>query len=393
MPRTRPPYPPEFRQEAVRLLRSGARSTKQLADELGCSPQTLSNWVRQDQADRGERQDVLSSEERQRLRELERENKVLRQEREILKRAGGFLCQGDRSTVTRFRFVEAEAAQFPVSLLCRVIGVTRQGYYAWKRRPPSARELADRKLCERIRQIYAETEEIYGAPRIHSELKLGDGIAVGKKRVARLMRQLGIRGADGRRGRVRTTVRDPKRDSAPDLVDRDFARAEPNRLWVCDLKYIQTGQGFLFLAAVQDVFSRRIVGWSMRDDLKSELVLDALGMAVTTRGGDAAGVVAHSDHGSQYTSLVYGAYAKQSGIDLSMGSIGDPWDNALAESFFASLEKELLRRERFQTREHARLRIFWYIECFYNPRRRHSSLGMLSPVDYEQRHQQEAIAA
>jgi putative transposase len=295
--------------------------------------------------------------------------------------------------VTRFRFVAEEAAQFPVSLLCKTIGVTRQGYYAWKRRPPSARELADRELAGRIRQIYADTEAIYGAPRIHSELRLGGGIRVGKKRVARLMRQLGIRGADGRRGGVRTTVRDPMRPAAPDLVDRDFARAEPNRLWVCDLKYIQTGQGFLFLAAVQDVFSRRIIGWSMRDDLRAELVLDALGMAVTTRGGDAAGVIAHSDHGSQYTSVVYGAYAKQSGIDLSMGSIGDPWDNALAESFFASLEKELLRRERFQTREQARLKVFWYIECFYNPRRRHSSLGMLSPIDYEQQHQQEAIAA
>jgi putative transposase len=201
--------------------------------------------------------------------------------------------------VTRFRFVEAEAAQFPVSLLCKTVGVTRQGYYAWKRRPPSARELADRKLSERIRAIHLETEEIYGAPRIYSELKLVDGITVGKKRVARLMRQLGIRGADGRRGGFKTTVRDPKRDSAPDLVDRDFARAEPNRLWVCDLKYIQTGQGFLFLAAVQDVFSRRIIGWSMRDDLKAELVLGALGMAVSLRGGDAAGVVAHSDHGSQ----------------------------------------------------------------------------------------------
>ena len=201
--------------------------------------------------------------------------------------------------MTRFRFVEAEAAQFPVSLLCRVIGVTRQGFYAWKRRPPSARELADRKLCERIRQIYGETEEIYGAPRICSELKLGDGIPVGKKRVAGLMRQLGIRGADGKRAGPRTTVRDPKRPSAPDLVDRGFARAEPNRLWVCDIKYIQTGQGFLFLAAVQDVFSRRIVGWSMRDDLKAELVLDALGMAVSVRGADAAGVIAHSDRGSQ----------------------------------------------------------------------------------------------
>ena len=295
--------------------------------------------------------------------------------------------------MTRFRFVAVEAAQFPVSLLCRMVGVTRQGFYAWKRRPPSARELADRALCNRIREVHEETEGIYGAPRIYSELRLGDGIPIGKKRVARLMRQLGLRGADGRRGGPRTTVRDPKRPSAPDLVDRDFARAEPNRLWVCDLKYVQTGQGFLFLAAVQDVFSRRIIGWSMRDDLKADLVLDALGMAVSARGGNSAGVVAHSDHGSQYTSVVYGAYAKQSGIDLSMGSVGDPWDNALAETFFASLEKELLRRERLTTREHARMRIFWYIECFYNARRRHSSLGYQSPTEYEQRHQQEAIAA
>jgi putative transposase len=294
--------------------------------------------------------------------------------------------------VTRFRFVAEEAAQFPVSLLCTVMGVTRQGFYAWKRREPCRRELADRELCERIRQVHAETEGIYGSPRVHAELRLEHGIHVGRKRVARLMRQLGLRGADGRRGGPRTTLRDPARPSAPDLVDRRFARAEPNRLWVCDLKYIQTGQGFLFLACVQDVFSRRIIGWSMRDDLRSDLVLDALGMAVSARV-DSAGVVAHSDHGSQYTSVVYGAYAKQSGIDLSMGSVGDPWDNALAETFFASLEKELLRRERFATREHARMRLFWYIECFYNPRRRHSSLDYLSPTEYEQRHQQEAIAA
>jgi len=201
--------------------------------------------------------------------------------------------------VSRFRFVEAEAAQFPVSLLCRVVGVSRQGFYAWRRRRPSRREFADRELGALIRRLYAECDGIYGAPRIHAELRLEHGIRVGRKRVARLMRQLGLRGADGKRGGLRTTVRDAKRPSAPDLVDRDFARAEPNRLWVCDLKYIQTGQGFLFLAAVQDVFSRRIIGWSMRDDLKTELVLDALGMAVSVRGPLDDELVAHSDHGSQ----------------------------------------------------------------------------------------------
>jgi putative transposase len=286
--------------------------------------------------------------------------------------------------VTRFRFIAEEAAQFPVSLLCRVLGVTGQGYYAWKGRPPSARAIADAQLSEQIGQIHDEVLGIYGAPRIHAELALAHGIRVGRKRVARLMRDLGIFGA-GRRGGPRTTTRDPARPSAPDLVDRSFARAEPNRLWVCDIKYVGTGQGFLFLAVVQDVFSRRIVGWSMRDDLRAELVLDALGMAVVQRGAG-AGVVAHSDHGSQYTSLAYGTYAKSSGIDLSMGRVGDPWDNAVAETFFASLEKELLRRERLATREAARMRLFWYIECFYNTRRRHSGLDYLSPAEYEDRH-------
>jgi putative transposase len=219
--------------------------------------------------------------------------------------------------------------------------VTRGGFYAWRRRAPSARAVEDARLGGLIRQIYDGAFAIYGAPRVHAELRLAHGERVGKKRVAGLMRAQGLRGADGRRGGRRTTTRDARRPSAPDLVDRRFARAEPNRLWVCDLKYIQTGQGFLFLVAAQDVFSRRVIGWSMRDDLRSELVLDALGMAVSARGPRLQELVARSDHGSQYTSVGYGAYAKQSGIDLSMGSIGDPWDNALAETFFASLEKEL----------------------------------------------------
>jgi putative transposase len=295
--------------------------------------------------------------------------------------------------VTRFRFVAEEAAEFPISLLCKTVGVTRQGFYAWRRRAPSRRAQEDARLGGLIRQIYDGAFAVYGAPRVHAELRIAHGERLGRKRVARLMREQGLRGADGRRGGPRTTTRDARRPSAPDLVDRRFARGEPNRLWVCDLKYIQTGQGFLFLAAVQDVFSRRVIGWSMRDNLQTELVLDALGMAVTQRGPRLGELVAHSDHGSQYTSLGYGTYAKRSGIDLSMGSVGDPWDNALAETFFASLEKELLRRERFDTREHARMRIFWYIECFYNTHRRHSSLDYLSPTEYEQRHYTEAIAA
>jgi putative transposase len=184
----------------------------------------------------------------------------------------------------RFRIVAAERAQFPVSLLCKTIGVTRQGFYAWRRREPSARSVQDAALLERIRQIHAETNQAYGAPRVYLDLREDHGLRIGKKRVARLMRQAGLRGADGRRGGPSTTIREPAQPSAPDLVDRRFVRSRPNELWVCDLKYVQTAQGFLFLAAVQDVFSRRIVGWSMRDDLQAELVLDALGMAVTSRG-------------------------------------------------------------------------------------------------------------
>jgi putative transposase len=286
----------------------------------------------------------------------------------------------------------AERAQFPVSLLCKTIGVTRQGFYAWLRREPSARSVEDAALLERIRQIHRETNQAYGAPRVYLDLR-DEGVRVGKKRIARLMRADRLRGADGSRGGPRTTIREPAQPSAPDLVDRQFRRQAPNQLWVCDIKYVQTGQGFLFLAAVQDVYSRRIVGWSMRDDVQTDLVLDALGMAVTARGAECAGVVAHSDHGSQYTSLRYGRYAKGSQIELSMGSIGDPWDNAMAETFFASLEKELLRRERFDTREQARMRIFWYIECFYNTRRRHTSLGGISPQTYEQQYYEQANAA
>lgn len=249
------------------------------------------------------------------------------------------------------------------------------------------------KLKKLIVTIYDCSHQTYGEVRVNDELREEHEIRVGRQRVARLMRELELKGVPSRAGKRRTTIPDPKQPPASGLVERNFNAERPNALWLADITYVPTLECWLFLAVVIDTYSRKIVGWSMRDDLKAELVLDALGMAVSVRGGDAAGVVAHSDHGSQYTSLVYGTYAKQSGIDLSMGSIGDPWDNALAETFFASLTKELLHRERFPTREQARLRIFWYIECFYNPRRRHSSLGMLSPIDYEHRHQQEAIAA
>jgi putative transposase len=283
----------------------------------------------------------------------------------------------------RFRLVEAERAQHPVSLLCSVLGVTRQGFYAWRRRGPSRRRRGDARLKRLIVSIYDGSLQTYGAPRIHAELDDEHGQHVGRKRVARLMRELQIAGVS-RRGkkRFKTTIPAKEAPSAPDLVRREFRPAGPDRLWVADIKYVPTWQGYLFLACVIDAWSRKVVGWSMRDDLRSALVVDALGMAVDRRKPK-PGLVHHSDRGSQYTSLAFGKTMQHAGILPTMGRRGDAFDNAVAESFFATLETELLDRQRLRTRDQARLVIFEWIEGFYNSRRRHSTLGQRSPDRFE----------
>jgi putative transposase len=268
-----------------------------------------------------------------------------------------------------------------VRTMCRVLHVSPAGYYAWRRRLPSDRAVADAELLRRIRTIHAVSQDTYGAPRIHAELK-AEGLQVGRKRVARLMRGAGLAGVSRRRV-IRTTVRERRARSAPDLVARNFTAGAPDRLWVADITYIPTWTGFLYLAVVLDAFSRRIVGWAMSTDLKARLVLDALDMALTQRRP--AGVVHHSDQGSQYTSVAFGNRCKEAGVRPSMGSLGDAYDNALCESFFATLECELLDRRRFRSQAEARIAIFTFIEGWYNPRRRHSGLGYLSPIDYERR--------
>jgi len=283
-----------------------------------------------------------------------------------------------------FELIEAERAQHPVSLLCGALAVTRAGYYAWKRSGPSRRALEDERLRGLIGRIFRESLETYGAPRIHAELADDYGIRIGKKRVARLMKGLGIEGVS-RRGkrRYRTTIPAKEPPTAPDLVRRSFQSAGPNRLWVADITYVPTWEGYLFLACVIDAWSRRIVGWSMRDDLKAELVVDALGMALTRRR-PAPGLVHHSDRGAQYTSLAFGKTMQDAGILPSMGRRGDAFDNAVAESFFATVETELLDRHTFRTRDQARLALFHWMESFYNSRRRHSTLGQRSPQRYEE---------
>jgi putative transposase len=282
--------------------------------------------------------------------------------------------------------VSQNQAIHPVATLCRVLGVSSSGYYAWSKRALSRRAKDDAVLIERIGAIHAASKGTYGAPRIHAELQ-ANGIHIGKKRVARLMRRADLAGVS-RRKFVTTTVRDGARQ-APDLVERDFTAQRPNRLWVADITYIPTWAGFLYLAIALDAFSRRIVGWAMATTLHTQLVLDALNMALATRRPK--DVVHHSDQGSQYASISFGKRCREAGVRPSMGSVGDAYDNAMAESFFATLECELLDRRRFKTQAEARMAVFEFIEGFYNPRRRHSSLGYLSPVDYERRHEQQAV--
>lgn len=291
-----------------------------------------------------------------------------------------------------FQLIDQERAHHAVSRLCSVLNVTRQGYWAWKHRPPSRRRVEDERLKPRILEAWNASDRTYGAPRLHAELRLGDGVAVGRKRVARLMREQGIHGVSRRRGRVRTTTPDPKAPPAPDLVKRDFTAEQPDQTWVADITYVPTYEGWLFLAAVMDLYSRKIVGWSMRDDLEAPLVVDAISMAIARRKPK-PGLVHHSDRGSQYTSIAMGRTLRDSKIMASMGSRGDPWDNASAESCISTIKNELVKRRTFQTRDQARLALFRYIESFYNPLRRHSSLEMLSPNDYEARYWEDNAAA
>ena len=286
-----------------------------------------------------------------------------------------------------YAFVEREKANHAVARLCRVLGVSPSGYYAWRQRQPSTRVREDAVLTEQIVRIHQESRGTYGAPRIHADL-VASGTRCGHKRVARLMRAAGIVGCH-RRSHVVTTQREPRMPVAPDHVRRQFTAAAPNQLWTADITYVPTWAGFLYLAVVLDVFSRRIVGWAMADHLRAELVLAALEMALWNRR-PAPGVVHHSDQGSQYAALAFGQRCQTAGVMPSMGSRGDCYDNAVTEAFFATLECELLARHTFRTHAEARMALFDYIEGFYNRQRRHSALGYDAPVVYEQRFQEVA---
>lgn len=273
----------------------------------------------------------------------------------------------------------ANHADYPIQLMSRTLGVSRSGFYAHAGRKSCARDRADAVLSKRIEEIHSMSKETYGSPRIHAELA-DEGTSVGCKRVERLMKAKGLRGVS-RRKFVTTTLRNKRVRPADDLVDRNFYAETPNVLWVADITYVPTWAGFLYLAVVLDAFSRRIVGWAMGNDLKAQLVVDAVNMAITQRKPE--NVIHHSDQGSQYTSVAFGLRCKEANVRPSMGSVGDCFDNAMCESFFATLECELLDRRKFKTKAEARMACFQFIEGWYNPSRRHSALGYKSPINYE----------
>jgi putative transposase len=292
--------------------------------------------------------------------------------------------------VSIYRFIDAEKATYPVSMLCRVLNVSRSGYHAWKDRPPSNRARENAALTERIREIHHRSRETYGYPRVHAELR-AVGIHCNRKRVARLMRKNGLRGCMRGPRRKHTTRQDPLAIPAPDLVGRNFCATAPNRLWTADITYLPTDEGFLYVAFILDVYSRKVVGWSMASHLPSELVAAALEMAIRRRN-PSAGLIHHSDRGAQYTALSFGKRLEQAGIVPSMSRVGSALDNAISESFISTLKSEI-GASRYPERQTARASIFEFIELFYNRVRRHSSLGYLSPAEYEQAIVEEAAVA
>lgn len=267
-------------------------------------------------------------------------------------------------------------------MACRVLRVSRSGYYDWAARPVSAREQDNELLTKQIEQVHAESRGTYGWPRVTAELTLGLGLTVNHKRVARLMREAGLQGLYRRRRRG-CTIRDPDGQPSADRVNRQFTVEEPDRLWLTDITEHPTAEGKFYCAAVMDAYSRLIVGWSMAEHMRTELVTDALGMAIVRRRPDDDSTILHSDQGTQYTSWGFGKRLREAGLLGSMGSVGDCYDNAMMESFWGTLQLEVLDTKAWQTREELANAVFEWIECWYNPTRRHSSIGMRSPVTFE----------
>ncbi|MFC0193626.1 IS3 family transposase [Aureimonas pseudogalii] len=371
----------EFEAEAVRLVETSGRTQREIAEDLGIGLSTLRPWLdkRRERDLEGpppERQEDVAAE----LKRLRRENEILRQEREILKRAANFFRQGGKSM--RFRLIDAAKKEFPVQRLCKVLGVSPSGYFAWKDRPACHRQRTDLMLLAHVRSAFALSNETYGSPRMVHELR-DNGLGIGRRRVARLMRENGMKARQKRRFK-RTTDSLHAFPVAPNLLDQDFTATGPNRKWGADISYVWTREGWLYLAVVIDLFARRVVGWATGDRLHKELTLSALRRAIILRRPP-AGLVHHADRGSQYCSLDYQAELRRHGIRISMSGKGNCYDNAMVETFFKTLKAELVWRAAFQDRAEATAAIGRYIDGFYNPVRRHSALNFISPLQFEKR--------
>ncbi|MTK04449.1 IS3 family transposase [Micromonospora sp. CP22] len=371
-------YPPKFRRKVLDLLKAG-RSVAELVRDLEISDQTIYNWRRQELIDTGQMPGVTSADQvelvaaRRRIAELETELAVHRRAAELLKEV---VPPKDRYAVIHRMAAEG----LPVEICCRVLVVSASGYYAWRNRPPSQRALRHAWLTEQIRAVHAASRGTYGSRRVHAELRMGRGLVVGYHAVEMLMRRAGIHGLPGSR-RPRPKHQTP---TASDLVNRDFARSSPNQLWVTDITEHPTREGKVYCAVVLDTFSRKVVGWSIDATQTTTLVTNALSMAISNR--QPSGTVIHSDHGVQFTSWAFTRRVQEAGLAPSMGSIGDCHDNGMIESFWGRMQTELLNRRKWRTRIELANAIFEYLEIFHNRQRRHSSLGMLTPIEYEKLH-------
>lgn len=372
-------YPPEFRRRVLDLIDAG-RKVADIARDLGISDQTIYNWRRQHRIDRGlepglssgERAELLAA--RRRIAQLETELKIARRAAELLKDV--------KPPKVRYAAIRVMAAEkLPIQSACRILDVSESGFYAWLTRPPSERAIRHAWLTDLVTEIHGASRQTYGSIRVHAELTLGRGVDVGLHQVALVMRRAGLRGVMGRRKRPRIEQPDA---IAMDLVERSFGRADRDQLWVTDITEHSTREGRLYCCVVLDVFSRRVVGWSIDSSPTAGLVTNALGMAISSRSPN-PGTLIHSDQGTQFTSWAFTHRAKASGLVPSMGSIGDCYDNAMIESFWSRMQVELLDRQRWLTRVELANAIFEYLEVFHNRQRRHSALEMCTPIEFEQR--------
>ncbi|MGH2577175.1 MAG: IS3 family transposase [Actinomycetota bacterium] len=381
-------YPPEVKARAIQLVlttieQQGERHgvVSRIARQLDIGPETLRHWVRQAEIDNGTRAGV-TTEERARIAELEQENRELRRANQILKEASVFFAPGARSAPEMTRFIDERRDRFQVELLCRTLGASPSTYYARRSRPPSARAITDAWLHEEIERVFKANYSVYGARKVWRQLHR-EGITIGRDRVARLMRQAGLHGV--RRGRKHfTTRRDEKAARPPDLVERDFTAQAPDRLWLADITYVRTWAGFCHVAFVEDAFSRMIVGWSIATHLRTSLATEALEMAIWRRGVRVEGLIHHSDAGGQYTSVAYSERLASHGIAPSVGSVGDSFDNAMAESAIGLYKTELIRRHGpWRSHDQVEIATLEYIDWF-NFRRLHGEIGHIPPAEFEE---------